>query len=81
MDRSDDLNLTWKCRYAKQFDPERPCWFGDGSTIAAGMNLTALGCRNGADPTDEHCFMDVWVAGSAYVYRPHNLHSMCTATV
>ena len=57
-------------RYAKQFDPARPCWFGDGSTIAAGMNLTALGCRDGADAEAEECFMDVWVCGSAYVCGP-----------
>ena len=57
-------------RFAKAFDPDRPCWYGDGSTIAAGMNLSALGCRDGSDPTDGHCFMDVWVAGSAYVCGP-----------
>ena len=53
--------------FAKQHDPERPCWFGDGSTVTSGMNVTALGCRNGAEAGNEHCFMDVWVAASSHL--------------
>lgn len=53
-------------RFANQHDPERPCWFGDGSTGVSGYNLTALSCRNGQDATDEHCFMDVWVPQSGW---------------
>ena len=52
--------------FANQHDPERPCWFGDGSTGVSGMNLTTLGCRDGQNAKDEGCFMDVWVPQSGW---------------
>ena len=48
-------------RFAKQHDPERPCWTSDGSTGVGGYDVKALSCRNGQDPKDQNCFMDVWV--------------------
>ena len=65
-----DAQFAELYRFAKEFDPERPCWFADGATIVPGMNLTALRCRDGSDVTDEHCFMDVWVAGSSFACGP-----------
>ena len=41
-------------RFAKQHDPERPCWTSDGSTAVAGYNVSALACRGGRDTADEH---------------------------
>jgi hypothetical protein len=46
-------------RIAKTLDPHRPCWFADGWDD--GLN-PALSCRNGTDPDNPYCFMDVEVA-------------------
>ena len=49
-------------RFANSFDPERPCWFADGSfgvTTDPGLR-----CRNGVDPDNKFCFCDVMVAQS-----------------
>jgi hypothetical protein len=57
--------------FANQYDPDRPCWFADGSIPIAGMDLAALACRNGRDDADERCFMDVWVPCSNWGKTPY----------
>ena len=57
--------------FANEHDPERPCWFADGSIPIAGMNLTALACRDGRDDADGYCFVDVWVPCSNWGKTPY----------
>ena len=55
-------------RFAKQHDPDRPCMWTEGATTLDidTMNISALGCRNGSNASDFHCFSDVWTPDSVW---------------
>ena len=64
-------------RWAKSFDPERPCYYADGVT-ATGLGTTVpqilgpeltvetLACRNGANSSSAGCFTDVLVTQAGW---------------
>ena len=64
-------------RWAKSFDPERPCYYSDGVT-ATGLGTTVpqilgpeltvetLACRNGANSSSAGCFADVLVTQAGW---------------
>ena len=70
-------------RYAKFFDPERPCYFADGVTqtglgtsvqqiLGAELSVANLACRDGANASNAGCFADLLStqAGWAHTQYP-----------
>eukprot|EP00930_Biecheleria_cincta_P055750 TRINITY_DN42028_c0_g1_i1.p1 TRINITY_DN42028_c0_g1~~TRINITY_DN42028_c0_g1_i1.p1 ORF type:complete len:1228 (-),score=168.92 TRINITY_DN42028_c0_g1_i1:157-3840(-) len=67
-------------RFAKSFDPDRPCWWSDGGWPGWPSNHApwpadyALYACNGADPSADisnpHCFSDILVDQSAWSHSP-----------
>ena len=64
-------------RYAKVFDPERPCYYADGVTAAGlgtsvpqilgpELSVASLACKNGANTSNAGCFADLLVTQAGW---------------
>ena len=64
-------------RYAKAFDPERPCYYADGVTqtglgttveeiLGPELSVANLACRDGANASNAGCFADILVTQAGW---------------
>mmetsp|Transcript_104058 Transcript_104058/g.190592 ORF Transcript_104058/g.190592 Transcript_104058/m.190592 type:complete len:1211 (-) Transcript_104058:50-3682(-) len=72
-DATNQVQFAELYRFAKDFDPDRPCWWSDGAVATETItpdDIAHVGCKGGKNISNEFCFADILVTQSAWAHTP-----------